>query len=71
MGSMLGNMAVYHALAQPGDVIMSARSRSGHSSNRYDGPAGMRALKIVDVPFHGEELEVDLDGFTKWRESIN
>ena len=24
MGSMLGNMAVYHAFAQPGDVIMSA-----------------------------------------------
>ena len=26
MGSMLGNMAVYHALTQPGDVIMSAPS---------------------------------------------
>ena len=66
MGSMLGNMAVYHALTQPGDVIMSApQPFGGHSSNRYDGPAGMRGLKIVDVPFHGDELEVDLEGFRK------
>ena len=66
MGSMLGNMAVYHALVQPGDVIMSAPQPSGgHSSNRYDGPAGTRGLKIFDVPFDREELEVDLDGFTK------
>jgi glycine hydroxymethyltransferase len=66
MGSMLGNMAVYHALAQPGDAIMSASQPfGGHSSNRYDGPAGMRGLKIFDVPFDREELEVDLDAFAK------
>ena len=64
MGSMLGNMAVYHALAQPGDVIMSApQPFGGHSSNRYDGPAGMRGLQIVDVPFNADELDVDLDRF--------
>ena len=64
MGSMLGNMAVYHALAQPGDVIMSApQPFGGHSSNRYDGPAGMRGLQIHDVPFDAHELEVDLDAF--------
>jgi glycine hydroxymethyltransferase len=66
MGSMLGNMAVYHALTQPGDVIMSApQPFGGHSSNRYDGPAGMRGLKIFDVPFDMDELEVDLDAFAK------
>jgi glycine hydroxymethyltransferase len=66
MGSMLGNMAVYHALAQPGDVIMSVpQPFGGHSSNRYDGPAGTRGLKIFDVPFNMDELEVDLDGFAK------
>ena len=38
MGSMLGNMTVYHALTEPGDVIMSApQPFGGHSSNRYDG----------------------------------
>jgi glycine hydroxymethyltransferase len=66
MGSMLGNMTVYHALTQPGDVIMSApQPFGGHSSNRYDGPAGMRGLKIFDVPFNADELEVDLDAFAK------
>ena len=66
MGSMLGNMTVYHALTEPGDVIMSApQPFGGHSSNRYDGPAGTRGVKIVDVPFNMDELEVDLDAFAK------
>jgi glycine hydroxymethyltransferase len=66
MGSMLGNMAVYTALTQPGDVIMSvAQPFGGHSSNLVDGPAGVRGLKIVDVPFDPVELEVDLDLFRK------
>lgn len=66
MGSMLGNMAVYHALAQPGDTIMSApQPFGGHSSNRQDGPAGMRGLRIFDVPFDMNELEVDLQAFAK------
>lgn len=66
MGSMLGNMAVYAALTQPGDVIMSvAQPVGGHSSNRPDGPAGVRGLQIVDVPFDPVELEVDLDLFRK------
>jgi glycine hydroxymethyltransferase len=64
MGSMLGNMAVYHAFTQPGDTIMSvAQPFGGHSSNRPDGPAGMRGLRIVDIPFDPTELTVDLDGF--------
>src|SRR5512142_1276031 len=64
LGSMLGNMTVYHALAQPGDVIMSApQPFGGHSSNRYDGPAGTRGVQIVDVPFNMDELEVNLDRF--------
>jgi len=66
MGSMLGNMTVYAALTEPGDVIMSvAQPVGGHSSNRLDGPAGVRGLKIVDVPFDPVELEVDLDMFRK------
>lgn len=66
MGSMIGNMAVYTALTQPGDVIMSVTQPfGGHSSNLSDGPAGVRGLKIVDVPFNPAELEVDLDLFRK------
>ncbi|MCI0396591.1 MAG: aminotransferase class I/II-fold pyridoxal phosphate-dependent enzyme [Chloroflexi bacterium] len=66
MGSMLGNMAVYYALAEPGDVIMTvAQPFGGHSSNRADGPAGQRGLKIVDIPFDPVELTVDLELFRK------
>ena len=64
--SMIGNLAVYTALTEPGDVIMSiAQPFGGHSSNRVDGPAGVRGLKIVDIPFDAVELEVDLDLFRK------
>ena len=66
VASMIGNMAVYTALTEPGDVIMSiAQPFGGHSSNRFDGPAGVRGLKIVDIPFDPAELEVDLDLFRK------
>ena len=64
VASMIGNLAVYSALTDPGDVIMSiAQPFGGHSSNRVDGPAGVRGLKIVDVPMDPHELVVDLDTF--------
>ena len=66
VASMIGNLAVYTALTEPGDVIMSlTQPFGGHSSNRADGPAGVRGLKIVDIPFDPVELEVDLDLFRK------
>src|SRR5437588_11947051 len=66
VASMIGNMAVYTAFTAPGDVIMSiSQPFGGHSSNRVDGPAGVRGLKIVDIPFDPVELEVDLDLFRK------
>src|SRR5229473_1120943 len=66
VASMIGNMAVYTALTEPGDVIMSlTQPFGGHSSNRSDGPAGVRGLKIVDIPFDPVELEVDLNLFRK------
>lgn len=66
VAGMIGNMAVYSALTEPGDLIMSvAQPFGGHSSNRSDGPAGVRGLKVVDVPFDPVELEVDLDLFRK------
>ena len=66
VASMIGNLAVYTAMAAPGDVIMSLpQPVGGHSSNRIDGPAGVRGLKIVDVPVDPVELEVDVDLFAK------
>ncbi len=71
MGSMLGNMAVYHALVQPGDRVMTASQPfGGHSSNRPDGPAGTRGLEIYDIPYDPTELEVDLDKFTEEAQRI-
>jgi glycine hydroxymethyltransferase len=66
IAGMLGNMAAYWALTEPGEVIMSAAQPvGGHSSNRLDGPAGLHGLKIVDIPFDPAELELDLDLFAK------
>ncbi len=66
VASMIGNMAVYAALTQPGDAIMSvAQPFGGHSSNRGDGPAGVRGLRIHDVPMDPIELTVDLDAFAR------
>lgn len=71
MGSMLGNMTVYHALAKPGERIMSAAQPfGGHSSNRLDGPAGTRGVDIYDIPFDPIELEVDLDKFEEEAQRI-
>src|SRR5437763_13523862 len=62
VASMIGNMAVYTTMTEPGDIIMSlTQPFGGHSSNRVDGPAGVRGLKIVDIPFDPVELVVDLD----------
>src|SRR5438445_6355921 len=66
VASMIGNMAVYTALTELGDVIMSVpQPVGGHSSNRVAGPAGIRGLKIVDIPFDPVALAVDLELFRK------
>lgn len=64
VASMIGNMAVYAALTRPGDPIMSVTQPfGGHSSNRTDGPAGIRGLRIHDMPMDPVELTVDLEAF--------
>jgi glycine hydroxymethyltransferase len=71
VASMIGNLTVYAALSQPGDDIMSlTQPFGGHSSNRPDGPAGVRGLRIWDVPMDPVELEVDLEAFTKLAQKV-
>jgi glycine hydroxymethyltransferase len=69
--SMIGNAVAYTALTDPGDAVMSvAQPFGGHSSNRKDGPAGARGLKIVDIPYDPGELNVDIDAFCKLAPSV-
>jgi glycine hydroxymethyltransferase len=64
VAGMVANLAVYTALARPGDTVMSLpQPVGGHSSNRLDGPAGVRGLRVVDIPVDPDRLEVDLDRF--------
>src|SRR5262249_52865986 len=64
VASMIGNLTVYTALTQPGDIVMTiAQPFGGHSSNRMDGPAGVRGLKNVDVPMGPIEFGVDVGLF--------
>ncbi len=64
VASMIGNLTVYTAMTRPGDTVMSlTQPMGGHSSNRPDGPAGVRGLHVEDVPMDATELTVDLDAF--------
>src|SRR5699024_10113834 len=48
------------------DSIMTmTQPFGGHSSNRSDGPAGIRGLDIHDIPMDSVELTVDLNEFEK------
>lgn len=66
VASMIGNMTVYNTLTKPGDNIMSlSQPFGGHSSNRYDGPAGVRGVNIYDIPMDPKELTVNMGEFEK------
>lgn len=71
VSGMVSNTVVYFALTQPGDVVMSLpKPAGGHSSNRFDGPAGLRGCRIVDIPFDPHEMTVDLDRFRREAEHV-
>lgn len=64
MGGMAGCGVAYAALAEPGSLMMSlSLSASGDSAGRPDGPAGVRGLRIADIPFDPVEVSVDLEAF--------
>jgi len=71
VSGMVGNTVVYFALTQPGDVVMSLpKPVGGHSSNRNDGPAGLRGCHIADVPFDPYEMTVDVDALRTVARSV-
>ncbi len=50
--------------------MTAAQPFGGHSSNRYDGPAGTRGVEIYDIPFNPEALDIDLDKFEEEAQRI-
>jgi len=57
----VANLAVFYALAKPGDPVMSLSVMSGaHISYREFGSAGCRGLRVYDIPFDKDEMNIDV-----------
>jgi glycine hydroxymethyltransferase len=57
----LANLAVYSALARPGDTIAVLPARAGgHTSHHAVGAPGIRGLRVVDLPYDADAYDVDL-----------
>ncbi|MDD3492538.1 MAG: serine hydroxymethyltransferase [Candidatus Thermoplasmatota archaeon] len=62
----VANMAVFKALAQPGDKVTVLDTASGaHISYGKWGAAGLRGLELHTYPFDQEHMVIDVDGAAK------
>ncbi len=58
----IANMAVYAALTQPGDTVLSPPlNAGGHISHKAIGAPGVLRLKVVDLPWDNDEFNIDVD----------
>jgi glycine hydroxymethyltransferase len=58
----LANLAVYSAVAAPGETVAVLPGwAGGHLSHHEIGAAGIRGLRIVDLPYDLQRLDVDRD----------
>ncbi|MBD3352271.1 MAG: serine hydroxymethyltransferase [Candidatus Lokiarchaeota archaeon] len=60
----IGNIAIYYGLCKRGDQIFTLSVPNGaHISMRKFGGAGLRGLKIFDIPFDYDNYNIDMDLF--------
>jgi len=58
----IANLAVFYALAKPGDSMMALSiPEGGHVSCEEVGAAGCRGLRVHHLPFSREDLTIDVD----------
>jgi len=64
LSGTMANIGVELALTQPGDTIMSISLSSGsHTSHTSVGFPVFFGLNVVDIPFDGQKMDIDLDKF--------
>ncbi|RLF07222.1 MAG: serine hydroxymethyltransferase, partial [Thermoprotei archaeon] len=62
----IANLAVFFALAKPGDALMSLSiPEGGHISCDEVGAAGCRGLRVHHLPFNREDLTIDVDALAQ------
>ncbi|MCP4764577.1 MAG: serine hydroxymethyltransferase [archaeon] len=60
----IANVAIYFGICKRGDQIFTLSVPNGaHISMRKFGGAGLRGLKIFDIPFDFEKYNIDMDLF--------
>lgn len=57
----IANLCIYHALLQPGDIIVTPSTEAGgHISHHRGGVAGVKGLRNIDMYFDYEKMQVDV-----------
>jgi len=58
----MANLAVYTAMAEPGDSIATLDvTAGGHTSHQQEGVPAVRGLRVVSLPFDAQRWDVDRD----------
>ncbi|WP_428031603.1 glycine hydroxymethyltransferase [Ancylobacter sp.] len=59
----LCNLAVFHAYARPGDLLLAPdKAHGGHLSQRRGGTPELAGLACAELPFDAAEYRLDADG---------